>query len=800
MLQMGDGTQQNVLPDIKKCSLDWLFTEECQRFGARPAIQSTNGNLSFFSLHEHSLRIAARLQKEGILPRSIIGVSSESTPEAIAAYFGILLAGCIVLPLDPLWKKSFVESIVSKCSPKLILTGSSSTTSYFEGCGSTMPIKEALLEEAPSCPPLLEISPKEAAFLIFTPHTPEGVELTHLSFLNLVFWYKTRYRFGTSDIGTSFARPGTGMFALDMITFLLNGVKLKFPKETLQSEPKEFIEWVRAEQITLCRLPTLIAEKMLEEEWPKAMGLRILFLYGAQLKKKPKREHPFSLILTYGQLETGLVATEFLVRPTEDSIVIPIGEPIANVKTFILNESLQEVKEGEAGELCIGGLGVAKGYYDDPEKTHEKFVIHTKLGKRPSTLFLTGDLVRKKENGLLEYLGNIDRQIAVGNYRLELTAIDSLLSSHPGVYQSYSATVDLQGERELIAWWVRKKGSNISKKDLRKYLRQNLPGYMIPKGLIELAELPIRADGSICLEQLPMPCPKEPLYEEPQTPIEFEMERLWEHHFGQKGGNLFAIEAGSEKGKLLLQTVKRHFGKKIDELQFYRDPTVRGLALALQGNMKDTGPLIQASKTQNLTPLLCLFEEREDLYTLFFLAYLLEKTHSVSGYFMTGSVEEERDRLLPLIGETSLFGMGEGGYLAYELAQKGVKAPFVGLFETPAPLGEKGSSKMVRMCRAAAAFYRMDRDEKKEFLIHKMEEWEYKTAHLFDKPEKRTKKSDYIPEKTKQEITIFTLAENHHSDLSLGWNRYAPKLLIRKVQGTSETAIFRDLAQKIRND
>jgi acyl-CoA synthetase (AMP-forming)/AMP-acid ligase II len=350
-----------------------------------------------------------------------------------------------------------------------------------------------------------------------------------------------------------------------------------------------------AEEITVSFLPTALAERVMSLEWPLSTALRILLTGAEALRRFPSNNLPFKLVNNYGPTECTVVATSGFVSPDLSSNALPtIGRPIANTEIYVLDENLRQVPMGTAGELHIGGAGVARGYLNRPELTAEKFIrdpFSTDDTERAQYLYKTGDLACYLESGEIAYLGRIDDQVKILGHRVEPNEIVTVLDRHRGVQASLVvAREDACSEKHLVAYVVPNPESQLSVTDLRSFLRNELPEYMVPAVFVEIENLPLMANGKLDRAALPAPNAENTLRDEefiaPRTPIEKQLAIMLSPLLGldQVGvtDNFFMLGGHSLLGTQLISQIRGMFGVELTLRTLFDAPTIEQLSLEIE--------------------------------------------------------------------------------------------------------------------------------------------------------------------------------------------------------------------------
>ena len=256
--------------------------------------------------------------------------------------------------------------------------------------------------------------------------------------------------------------------------------------------------WLISKRITISFLPTPLAETILSFDWPQDSSLRILLTGGDRLHLYPSKNLPFVIYNNYGPTENTVVATSAKIVPTSVMGRLPtIGRPISNAQIYLLDKQLQLVPIGVAGEIYIAGNGLARGYLNQPKLTAEKFIPNPYSVEPGARMYGTGDLARYMPNGNIEFLGRIDHQVKIRGFRIELGEIETALSEHANVQDAVVLVrEDKPGEKRLIAYFV-PKGDDPAVAELRQFLSEKLPSYMVPFAFVVLDHMPLTPNGKI---------------------------------------------------------------------------------------------------------------------------------------------------------------------------------------------------------------------------------------------------------------------------------------------------------------
>ncbi|MHB8524061.1 MAG: amino acid adenylation domain-containing protein, partial [Limisphaerales bacterium] len=557
------------------------------------AVASANGRLSYGELNRRANELAHHLQRWVRQPGDLVGVFMERSVDMVVALLAIFKAGAAYVPLDPTHPKDRIAFLVGDAGPVVLLTQQT-----LSGKLPTGPVPILCLDadtwtapsESPSNP-AIEVTASDLAYVIYTSGStgvPKGVEITHGALLNLVLWHQRAYRVTPSDRATQVAGPAFDASVWELWPYLTAGASVHIPSEEIRVSPPKLLAWLAENQITLSFLPTPLAEATLNEPWPETVVLRALLTGGEQLHRRPPEELPCCLINHYGPTENTVVTTWTPVAASTggDVTAPPIGRPIANTRVYVLDRNRQPVPVGVPGELHVTGAGLARGYRNRPELTAERFIPDPFSREPGARLYRTGDRVRFRPDGNLEFLGRLDDQVKIRGHRIELGEIESVLARHPAVRQAAVVAVqEAAGENRLIAYVVRATDDLSPPSDLRDFLRQTLPESMVPSGFVFLDALPLTANGKVDRKLLPAPepQPEEPgTFVGPRTPAEEMLAGIWAEvlHLPRVGihDNFFDLGGHSLLATQVVSRIRSTFALEFPLQDLFASPTVTGLA------------------------------------------------------------------------------------------------------------------------------------------------------------------------------------------------------------------------------
>jgi len=420
---------------------------------------------------------------------------------------------------------------------------------------------------------------------------PKGVEITHGNLCNLIDWHNGAFGVTARDRASQVAGLGFDAAGWEIWPYLTAGASLHFAAEHVRRSPQALRDWLVSEKITISFVPTVLAEQLLNSSWPAETALRTLLTGADTLHRRPVTGLPFVLVNNYGPTECTVVATSGVVTPEQESSGTPsIGRPISDTVALILDEALRPVADGEAGELCLAGSLVGRGYRNLPEMTASRFVTYSPPSGSPMRIYRTGDRARLLPNGEIAFLGRLDDQVKIRGYRIELGEIVACLDRCSGIEASAVIVSDAgDGGPSLVAYVVLARGVQLSASDLREFLSARLPDYMIPPFFVSIAELPVTVNGKLDKSALPaataeniLPNRAQPEASAPAAGLEQQIAGLVASLLGQPSigtqENFFMAGGHSMFGVQLVARIRDTFGVKLTLRQLFGAPTVVALS------------------------------------------------------------------------------------------------------------------------------------------------------------------------------------------------------------------------------
>lgn len=579
---------------VKMCVHD-LVTERAIATPGAVALVAGEGKLTYGELEARSNQLANLLRANGVGPEVPVALCMTRSADFVVTALAILKAGGAYVPIDPAYPRNRVSLLLEDSGAPLLLTQACLAAQMPSGSWRTLIVNSTLLEGQPQVAPQCETKPENLAYIIFTSGStgrPKGVQITHSNLLNLISWHRRAFQVEPTDRATLHASPGFDAAVWELWPYLASGSSLYVVDEDVRTAAQPLRDWLLEKQITISFLPTAMAGLLIDLPWPAETALRVLLTGADTLRRYPRAGLPFALVNNYGPTECTVVATSAVVPAgvERNQELPPIGRPIDNVQTFIVDEQLQLVQEGVAGELVIAGAGVGRGYVNLAESTAEKFVRNPFSTEPGGRLYRTGDLARALPDGQIAFLGRMDEQIKIRGFRIEPQEISSALEFHPAIRSSFVSSYRNGSEEMRLVAYLVSAGATPNPSDLRAFLCQDLPDYMIPSVFVCVEELPFTANGKVDRAALPTPTNEnilvDPSFEVPESPVE---ERVGEivanllgvSHVGRRD-NFFNLGGHSLMGAQIIAKVRDVFGVDLSLRSLFDEPTVAGISLAIE--------------------------------------------------------------------------------------------------------------------------------------------------------------------------------------------------------------------------
>ena len=574
--------------------------DQVERTPETVALVDDDRQWTYRELECRSNQLAAYLQKCGVAPEAAVGLYLEPCGEMVIGILGVLKAGGACLPLDPTYPSERLEHVLADAQPRVLLTQQRLLSQLPPSGLKTVCLDSEWNAIAQSDQPVPDqCTPENLAYVIYTSGStgkPKGVQITHR---NLVHSTHARSIYYGTDAGrflllSSFAFDSSlaGIFGT-----LCQGGTLVLTPGSLQSNLSQLAQLVEQHRISeLLAVPSLYS-LLLEQSGPSQLAsLRTVIVAGESCPRELVDRHFATLPHTalfneYGPTEASVWSTVHRFQPGSSGKVVSIGRPIPNAQVYVLDPHRNPVPIGIPGELYIGGPGVVRGYLNRSTETAERFIpdpINAKPGHR---LYKTGDRVRYLADGNLELLGRLDHQVKIRGFRLELEEIEAVISEYEGVQQALvTIRNESNGEPKLMASIVPADVAAFQTDQLHSFLSKKLPEVMLPSSYTLLEKLPLLPNGKVdrqAVAGLVQPA-SGTQFSKPHSVIELTLVQIWQEVLDRPGigvtENFFDLGGHSLLVAKLLLRIEQRFGKRLSLANVFQAPTIRELALLLNGN------------------------------------------------------------------------------------------------------------------------------------------------------------------------------------------------------------------------
>ncbi|MBD2483966.1 amino acid adenylation domain-containing protein [Planktothrix sp. FACHB-1365] len=571
-----------------KC-IHQLFEEQVERTPDAVAVVFEGEQLTYRELNARANQLAHYLQALGVGPEVLVGICVERSFEMIVGLLGVLKAGGAYVPLDPAYPLERLGFILEDSSVPVLLTQSklveelpshSARVVYFDKDWEEIAFHSQ--ENLSS-----SVTPDNLAYVIYTSGStgkPKGVLLAHRGLCNLATAQIQLFDVQPDSRILQFASFSFDASVWEIVMALVPGATLVLALQDSLLPGRALFELLREQKITHANLVPSALATLPDEELPALQNIVVggESCLPSLVKRWADGRRFFNL---YGPTESTVCAT--IAQCTKGMGVLPIGRPIANTKIYILDTENQPVSVGVPGELHIGGIGLARGYLNHPDLTEQKFIPNPFSNESGSRLYKTGDLARYLPDGNIEFLGRIDNQVKIRGFRIELGEVEAAIAQHPAIRETVVIVREnATNDKQLVAYIAPYQQPAPEISDLRHFLKQQLPDYMIPSAFVVLEALPLTPNGKVDRKSLPLPDINSLIqkadFVAPETPTEKLVASIWVKVLGvEKVGindNFFELGGHSLLATQLIAQVKENFLVEVPLSKFFEAPTVACLS------------------------------------------------------------------------------------------------------------------------------------------------------------------------------------------------------------------------------
>jgi amino acid adenylation domain-containing protein len=611
LLIMGEDERRKVSFEFNRTTADYpkdkcihqLFESQAARNPGRLALRFGECELHYAELNGEANRIAHVLLKNGTRAGVPVALCLERSAEMISALLGILKAGGCYVPLVPDNPKARLAHQLAETGAPVVLTEEKHIPNLPEFAGKTICLDRdhAMFDAAADSNPNVQMAAEDLAYVIYTSGStgvPKGVAVRHFNLVNYSHFISRKLKLDEHPAGLHFATVSTISADLGntcIFPSLISGGCLHVIGYETAMSPVLFSEYVTHHPIDVLKITPSHLSSLLDGGQDNSVLPRKYLVLGGEatrwdLVERIRKARGCALLNHYGPTEATVGCCTFDADTDVESwepATLPIGKPIDNDEIYILDSHMEPVPIGVAGELCIGGAGLAQGYLNQPSQTAERFVRNPFSQDSNSRLYRTGDLARFLPDGNIEFLGRIDAQVKIRGFRVEPAEIEAVLKKHPEVATVAIVSYETDpGEKKLAAYVVARTQTRAD--DLRAFLLQQLPDYMVPSAFIFVESLPLTANGKLDLRALPAP-EAQPVVREsigPRNEDEQKLTAIW-HEVLKRDvvgvtDNFFELGGHSLLATQIISRVRNTFRVQLPLHSFLQNPTIAALAEQLK--------------------------------------------------------------------------------------------------------------------------------------------------------------------------------------------------------------------------
>ncbi|TRU33563.1 MAG: amino acid adenylation domain-containing protein [Microcystis aeruginosa Ma_MB_F_20061100_S20] len=628
--------------------LQQLFEQQVELNPQAIAVKLEDKFFTYQELNNRANQLAHYLQALGVKADSLVGIFVERSLDMIIGILGILKAGGAYIPLDIDYPQERIAYLLEDSQLSILLTQSKFLEQLPQFPANTICLDQdwSTIAKQSTVNPLVAVEQHNLAYIIYTSGStgqPKGVMIEHRSVVNYILTTIREYGITSEDQILQFSSICFDASVEEIFVSLLSGATLVLRTEEMLRSSEYFWQCCQKWQLTFLGIPTAywhqLASELTPDTLPILSKIKLIVIGGEAIQPAKVQQwqtvtgqySPLPRLLNaYGPTEATIAATFYeFTSPTTTNV--PIGRPISNTQVYILDACLQPVPVGVAGELHIGGVGLARGYFNRPELTQEKFIPNSfekdevipstplnKGGNEPSKLYKTGDLCRYLPDGNIEYLGRIDNQVKIRGFRIELGEIETVLSQHSAVKTAVViAWEDETDQKRLVAYIIPqieiistpKEQNSLNITQLRQFLKAKLPEYMIPSAFVILESLPLTPNGKTDYRALPAPeFQSQEQYIAPRNPIEEILSSIWAKvlKVAQVGihDNFFELGGHSLLATQLISRIREAFQVEIPLRELFVAPTIAELSREIkrlsEGEQLTELPILPRDKAAEL--------------------------------------------------------------------------------------------------------------------------------------------------------------------------------------------------------
>ncbi len=582
-----------------KC-VHYLFEQQAAKTPSQPALRFGETSLTYAELNPRANQIAHLLRNSGVKPDAVVGLCLDRSAEMIIALLGILKAGGAYLPLIPDNPKARLAHQLSETKSPVLITEKKYLANLPEFSGKTICLDtDGEVIEQQSVENLGQVStPQNTVYVIYTSGStgvPKGVAVSHANLMNYAHFIAGKLNAEAEPLNfATVSTLGADLGNTAIFPSLITGGYLHVIGHEIAMAGNLFAEYTQRYPVDVLKItPSHLNSLLASPQATSVLPRKFLILGGEAASwdtvRRVEAAGKCAIINHYGPTEATVGCCTFSMAENDVSAwapaTVPIGRAIANDRVYILDQQLRPVPVGVPGELCVGGAGIAKGYLNQAQETAKRFVKDPFSNDAQARLYRTGDLARFLPDGNIEFLGRIDQQVKIRGFRVEPAEIETALKKHPAVQQVVVVPQqDKAGDKRLVVYVIASQKPAPSTEDLRSFLQDRLPDYMVPSAIVNMQTLPLTPNGKVDVAALPSPeqVIAERIVVAPRNPVEQGLVDIWRQvlqldHVGVQD-NFFDLGGHSLLATQVISRVRSTFRVQLPLRSLFDSPTVAGLA------------------------------------------------------------------------------------------------------------------------------------------------------------------------------------------------------------------------------
>jgi amino acid adenylation domain-containing protein len=575
------------------------------------ALEFEGQSLTYAEMNQRANRLARMLRDKGVGPDVLVGVFTERSIEMVLALLAILKAGGAYVPLEPSYPAERLAHMLQDAQVSLVLAHRHLAGQLASQVREVHELDPSWASYAGHSGDDLEDigTPRDLAYVIFTSGStgrPKGAMNEHRGVCNRLLWLQEEFRLTADDRVMQKTAISFDPSVREFFWPLLAGARLVIARPDGHLDTAYLVDLIRRQEITHVQFVPSMLRVFLELDGVEACSSLKRVLCSGEALTRELQDRFFArlpgveLHNLYGPTECSMTVGHWACRRGDGSLTVPIGRPGSNIQLYVLDPSLRPAPIGVAGELHIGGIQVGRGYAGRPDLTADRFIDDPFSSVSGARLYKTGDLVRYREDGAIEYLGRADFQVKFRGFRVELGEIEATLDTHPAVAQSaVIVREDIPGNQRLVAYVVAR-GADLPAAELKQHLARQLPEYMVPGAFVFLESLPLTSSGKVDRKALPVPeGPVGAAYVAPRTPTEETLARIWAELLGMERvgveDDFFELGGHSLMAMRLVSRVRQALDVELPVREVFVASTIRALSGVLETLMRLRNSNIEAS-------------------------------------------------------------------------------------------------------------------------------------------------------------------------------------------------------------